>query len=126
MRSSGRPCLPPRQWDIRIEDILAAIDLVLEYTHGMDRATFGADRRTVDAVVRNLIIIGEAANHVPDAVAAAHPDIPWARMRGMRNLAVHEYFGVDEDVLWDTVKVNLPALLPLLQEMLQGESTSDR
>ena len=118
--------MPPREWGIRIEDIVAAIELILEYTHEMDRATFRSDRRTVDAVVRNLIIIGEAANHVPDAVVATHPEIPWARMRGMRNLAVHEYFGVDEDVLWDTVKLNLPALLPLLRSMLGGESTSDR
>ena len=118
--------MPPREWGIRIEDIVAAIDLILEYTHGMERATFRSDRRTVDAVVRNLIIIGEAANHVPDDVAAAHPDIPWTRMRGMRNLAVHEYFGVDEDVLWDTVRVNLPALLPLLRSMLQDGPTGDR
>jgi len=53
--------LPPREWGIRIEDIVGAIDFILEYTHGMDRSAFGADRRTVDAVVRNLIIIGEAA-----------------------------------------------------------------
>lgn len=113
--------MPPREWGIRIEDILAAIDLILEYTHEMDRATFGSDRRTVDAVVRNLIMIGEAANHVPDDVAAAHPEIPWARMRGMRNLAVHEYFGVDDDVLWDTVTVNLPSLVPSLRGVLEGE-----
>lgn len=112
--------MPPREWRIRIEDILGAIDLVREYTEGMDRGTFGADRRTVDAVVRNLIIIGEAANHVPDEVVAAHPGIPWARMRGMRNLAVHEYFGVDDDVLWDTVTGNLPELEPRLRELLEG------
>ena len=117
--------MPPREWGIRIEDIVAAIDLILEYTHGMERAIFRSDRRTVDAVVRNLIIIGEAANHVPDAVAATHPEVPWARMRGMRDLAVHEHFGVDEDVLWDTVKVNLPALLPLLQRLLEDESAGD-
>jgi len=85
----------------------------------MDRRAFGADRRTVDAGVRNLII-GEAATHVPDHVATAHPEIPWARMRGMRNLAVHEYFGVDEDVLCDTVTVNLPVLEPLLHDLLEG------
>jgi uncharacterized protein with HEPN domain len=112
--------LPPREWRIRIEDILGAIDLIHEYTQGMDRPAFGADRRTVDAVVRNLIIIGEAATHVPDDVATAHPEIPWARMRGMRNLAVHEYFGVDEDVLWDTVTVNLPVLEPLLHNLFEG------
>jgi uncharacterized protein with HEPN domain len=71
-------------------------------------------------VVRNLIVIGEAARHVPDEVVAANPQIPWARMRGMRNLVVHEYFGVDVDVLWDTVTGNLPALLPLLRDLLDA------
>ncbi len=117
--------MPRREWGLRIEDMVGAINRILEYTHEMDRAAFAADRRTVDAVVRNLIIIGEAANHVPDDVAEANPQVPWARMRGMRNLAVHEYFGVDEDVLWDTVTVNLPGLLPLLRRMLEEAPPGD-
>ena len=71
-------------------------------------------------MVRNLIIIGEAAGHVPDDVVTANPQIPWARMRGMRNLAVHEYFGVDADVLWDTVTGNLPEVLPELRRLLES------
>jgi uncharacterized protein with HEPN domain len=110
--------VPPRSWRIRIDDIVAAIDAILQYTAGMDRAGFAADRRTVDAVVRNLIIIGEAAGHVPDDVVAANTQIPWGRMRGLRNLAVHEYFGVDTDVLWDTVTGNLPRVLPDLRRLL--------
>jgi uncharacterized protein with HEPN domain len=112
--------VPPRSWRIRIDDIVAAIETILQYTAGMDRAGFATDRRTVDAVVRNLIIIGEAAGHVPDDVVTAYPQIPWARMRGMRNLAVHEYFGVDADVLWDTVKGNLPEVLPELRRLLES------
>jgi len=112
--------LPRRQWDIRIDDIIAATEKVLRYTEGMDKAAFVADERTVDAVVRNLMVIGEAARCVPDDVVAANPQIPWARMRGMRNLVVHEYFGVDVDVLWDTVTGNLPGLLPLLRDLLDA------
>ena len=112
--------MPPRSWRIRVDDIIAAIDAILEYTAGMDGAGFAADRRTVDAVVRNLIIIGEAAGHVPDEVATANPQIPWARMRGMRDLAVHEYFGVDADVLWNTVTGNLPEVLPELRRLLEA------
>jgi len=109
--------VPRREWIIRIDDMVAAIDKVLGYTAGMDKASFAADERTIDAVVRNLIVIGEAAGHVPEDVVAASPQIPWARMRGMRNLAVHEYFGIDVNVLWDTVTINLPALLPQLREL---------
>lgn len=111
--------MPRREWDIRIDDMIAAVDKILRYTAGMDKATFAADERTIDAVVRNLIVIGEAAGHVPEEVVAASPQIPWARMRGMRNLAVHEYFGIDVNVLWDTVAVNLPTLPPLLRELLR-------
>jgi len=110
--------LPRREWTIRVDDMIAAIDKVRGYTAGMDKAAFAADERTIDAVVRNLIVIGEAAGHVPEDVVAASSQIPWAPMRGMR-LAVHEYFGIDVNVLWDTVTVNLPALLPLLRELLE-------
>jgi uncharacterized protein with HEPN domain len=112
--------VPPRSWRLRIDDILAAVDAILRYTAGMDRATFAGDSRTVDAVVRNLIVIGEAAGHVPDDVVAANPQIPWTRMRGLRNLAVHEYFGLDPDILWDTVTGNLPALVPELRKLLES------
>jgi uncharacterized protein with HEPN domain len=110
--------LPPRDWDIRVYDIIAAVEKILDYTAGMDRAAFKADERTVDAVVRNLIVIGEAAGHVPPDAVADSSQVPWEHMRGMRNLALHEYFGADLDVLWDTVTVNLPALLPLMQGLL--------
>jgi uncharacterized protein with HEPN domain len=111
--------LPRREWIIRVDDMISAIDKVLGYTAGMDKAAFAADDRTIDAVVRNLIVIGEAAGHVPEDIVATRPQIPWARMRGMRNLVVHEYFGIDVNVLWDTVTINLPALLPLLRELLE-------
>jgi uncharacterized protein with HEPN domain len=112
--------LPRREWIIRVDDMIAAIDKILGYTAEMDKAAFTTDERTMDAVVRNLIVIGEAAGHVPEDVVTANPQIPWARMRGMRNLAVHEYFGVDVNVLWDTVTGNLPALLPALRELLDS------
>ena len=97
----------------------APVEKILTYAAGMDKAAFAADERTIDAVVRNLIVIGEAAGHVPEDVVTASPQIPWARMRGMRSLAVHEYFGIDVNVLWDTVTVNLPSLPPLLRELLK-------
>jgi uncharacterized protein with HEPN domain len=62
----------------------------------MTYEAFTADRKTVDAVIRNLIVIGEAAGRVPDDVALVHPEIPWKDMRDMRNLVIHEYFGVSE------------------------------
>jgi uncharacterized protein with HEPN domain len=111
--------MSPRSWEFRIADIISAVQNVLTYTAGMTYADFTADRKTVDAVIRNLIIIGEATSHIPDEVSDAHPEIPWRDMRGMRNLVVHEYFGVSDKILWDTVQVDLPSLPALLKRVLQ-------
>ena len=81
----------------------------------MDFTAFQNDRKTVDAVVRNLTIIGEAAARVPEKAVRAYPDVPWAEMRAMRNLVVHEYFGVSDRILWDTVRTNLPSLVAPLK-----------
>jgi uncharacterized protein with HEPN domain len=80
---------------------------------------FKVDRKTLDAVLRNLIVIGEAANHMPEEVISAHPDIPWRDMGDMRNFVVHEYFGVSERIILDTVQNDLPKLVPLLQALLE-------
>jgi len=95
--------VPHRVWKFRIQDILDAVGAVQKYTEGMEFKSFIEDRRTVDAVVRNLIIIGEAAVHVPEDICLKHPEIPWYDMRGMCNFVVHEYFRVSDAVIWDTV-----------------------
>lgn len=74
----------PRNWKLRITDILDAIAAIQAYTSGMEYEHFAHDPKTVDAVLRNLTIIGEAANHVPEEVIQAYPEIPWAEMSGMR------------------------------------------
>ncbi len=107
--------MPPRDWAFRVTDILKAIDAVLRYTEGLDFDSFARDRRTVDAVVRNPIIIGEAAVHMPADIVRAHSDIPWTEMAAMRNLVVHEYFGVSDRVVWDTVQDDLLSLVKPLQ-----------
>lgn len=112
--------MPPRDWTLRIEDILAAIEKIERYTAGMTAEAFRGDEKTVDAVVRNLMIVGEAAQHIPPEVLERAPQIAWADMRGMRNIVVHEYFGVSLDILWETAKVDLPPLVPLLRSLLPG------
>lgn len=112
--------MPARGWLLRISDILDAIAAIEGFTEGMDFATFARDRRTIDAVLHNLMAIGEAANHVPDDVVAAHPEIPWPDMRDMRNVVVHEYFGVNKEIIWDTVRLNLPPLAEPLRRLFEG------
>lgn len=112
--------MPPRAWRVRIEDILEALDKIALYVAGLDYAEFSKDGKTVDAVTRNLQIIGEATAHLSPAVLSRFPELPWRRMRGLRNVLVHEYFGVDLRTIWETAQVDLPPLRSLLLEILKN------
>jgi uncharacterized protein with HEPN domain len=94
--------VPPRDWRVRIEDILAAIERAQRYTANVDLPSFVNDEKAIDAVCYCFGIIGEAARHVPEEIIGNTPDLPWAEMRGMRNVIVHEYFGVTRETLWKT------------------------
>ena len=108
----------------RLEDYLehigqAAQDAV-DFTAGMDRDGFGRDRRTQQAVVMSLVIVGEAAAKIMDTYpgyAEAHPEVPWRAMRGMRNRIAHGYFEINLDLVWDTVTTALPDLLAQLEDV---------
>lgn len=104
--------MPPRDWKFRIKDILGAIDNVQAYTNEMEFAAFVRDRKTIHAVIHNLTVIGEAACHLPDDILLEHPEIPWRDMRDMRNFIIHEYFGISDRIIWETVLNNLPPLYP--------------
>lgn len=113
--------MPSRSWHLRIEDILEAIERIRQYTANFDEDAFAANSLVTDAVIRNFIIIGEAANHVPETIRSRYPDVPWVTMRGMRNLNVHEYFADDPAILWSTIQDDLPPLVPQLQTILAHE-----
>ena len=111
----------PRKWRFRITEILDAIEKIETYTKGMDRAAFEEDPRTFDAVLMNFAVIGEAAAGLPDVVTRKYPDNPWPRMRGLRNLIVHDYAAIKKQTIWETVTINLPALKPALRRVLENE-----
>ena len=100
--------LKERAFILYLEDMLQSIQRIEEYTLGFEFITFKRDYKTVDAVVRNFEIIGEAAKNVPDEIKFAHPEIPWKEMYLLRNKVSHEYFGIDYEVIWDIVKNYLP------------------
>ena len=108
-----------RTWQERIEDILAAIAEIETFIAGLSKGQFLADAKTLKAVVADLIIIGEAASHVPDATVQAHPEIPWPLMTGMRHRIVHGYYQVDPLIVWDTCQNDLPPLVEPLRLLLQ-------
>jgi uncharacterized protein with HEPN domain len=113
--------VPPRDWDLRIEDMLECIEKIQSYTKDMDFEAFARSEITVDAVLRNIEIIGEAANHVPGEIAAQVPEIPWSNIKGMRNVIAHEYFGADLERVWDTVKLNIPTIVEPLKRLLESD-----
>ncbi len=108
----------PRKWKFRVRHILEAVEKVALYLEGLDYEQLGRDSRTLDAVVWNLMIIGEAARHIPEEVQEAHPQVPWSKMRGMRNQIVHGYDQVDLEVVWKTAHDHLPPLVPQLKKVL--------
>lgn len=94
-----------------LQHIVEAIGNIDEYTAGMDAAAYLADRKTQDAVVRNLEVIGEACNNVvkhDPAFAAAHTAVPWSIAYEMRNALAHGYFKVDHQIVWQTLQTDLP------------------
>jgi len=108
----------PRDWRDRIRDILDAIAEIQQFTRGMDYVTFKEDDKSIRAVEMNFIIIGEAANQIPEEVEEKYTTIPWILMRAMRNRIVHVYFKVDEKLMWDTIQTDLPPLIPELEKLL--------
>lgn len=113
--------MSPRSSTERLEDILEAIANIQSYTDGMTFEGFAEDRKTVHAVAFEIGVIGEAAGRIPPELRERYPEIPWRMMQEIRNVIFHEYFRIDETVLWETVEHNLPPLVPRLQEILERE-----
>ncbi len=110
-----------RRWQVRIEHILDAISKIQQYVSGLTEATFANETMTVDAVLRNFQVIGEAARHIPQDVQARYPEVPWSLMQGMRHILVHDYYAVKLDIVWRTIQQSLPPLLEPLRRIL-GEN----
>ncbi len=107
---------------MRLQDILTAGRRIVQNTSAMDYESFSKDEWTIDAVLRNLTVIGEATSRLPPDFVARHPEIPWDDMRDMRNLLVHEYFGVDPSIVWKTVRGDIPELMTALEGILSDAS----
>ena len=99
-----------RDWKLYLDDILEAAKRIEKYTKRLTLEKAKKDTLVVDAVVRNLEIIGEAAKNIPGQVKEKYPDIEWRKIAGLRDILAHEYFGVDLEVLWDIIENKLPVL----------------
>ena len=93
-----------------LEDILESADKISRYANDLSFEDFSKDEKTLDAVVRNFEIIGEAANRLPEEFKAQHHEIDWQKIRGFRNRIVHDYFGIDLSIVWEIKEKFLPTL----------------
>ena len=114
-----------RKWKFRIRHILEAVTKIQQYVQGMDFIEFCGDSKTVDAVVRNLFILGEATRHIPPEIEEAYPEVPWVEMRAMRNIVAHEYDRVDMGLVWDTIRTDLPPLVASLEAVVEIEGPDE-
>ncbi len=103
---------------VYLNHIRDAIVAIREYMGDVDYAVFSQNNMMADAVVRQLAIIGEAANNLDPELRAKYPDIPWRNMIDMRNFLIHEYFGVNPETVWSTCKDDLPELEKIVDKIL--------
>ena len=111
--------MPKRDDHLLISDILDSGAKILRYTEGYTYESFIEDERTVDAVIRNFEIIGEASRNVSSYFRLQHSSIPWPKLVGYRNLLIHEYFGINMKVVWNIIQEDLPTLLKEIDTIRQ-------
>ncbi len=110
-----------RNFKLYLEDIVSSISRIAEYIESYSFDQFKKDYKTVDAVIRNFEIIGEAANKVPQHIKDKYEDVPWSEMYLLRNKVSHEYFGIDYEIIWDVITNHLPSNKHQIQHIIDSE-----
>jgi len=114
--------LPARDWKQRVQDILEATSRIERFTQNLTFDEFAANDMAVDAVIRNIAVIGEAARQIPPEIEGSSPHVPFREMRAIRNVVIHGYFAVSLPILWQTITGDLPPLATMLQQLLENEA----
>jgi uncharacterized protein with HEPN domain len=116
----------PREPYVYLEEIVTACDRVLEYTTALGYEDFEKSQLVIDAVLRNLEVIGEAAKNIPDSVRGRAPEIEWSRVAGLRDILAHQYFAVKLETVWNIVQTKISSLriaaLRLISELEASSS----
>jgi uncharacterized protein with HEPN domain len=113
-----------RDYRLFIQDIIDSIIKIEDYTSGLTFDAFQSNEMVKDAVLRNFEIIGEASSHIPDDIKSKNISVPWRELKSVRNLVIHEYFGVDLEIIWKTISKSLPELKTEIMKALNSEGNS--
>ena len=113
-----------RDWTVQLEDIRKAVGKIRRYIASLDYSAFSNDPKTQDAVLRNLDIIGEGARVLPDTIKARASEVEWRKIAALRNMLLHEYFGISMPIVWDIVCNKLDELDKACERLLRGENRS--
>jgi uncharacterized protein with HEPN domain len=113
-----------RPINLLLNDIRQAIDRIEQYIKNLSFDAFSDDQKSVDAVVRNLEIIGEAASRLPDEFKEKYSEIEWYKVVGLRHRIVHEYFGIDLEIIWQILQKDLPELKQKITRIMGDEGAS--
>ena len=111
-----------RDYILFLEDILNSIEKLEKYTKNLDFKAFSENEMVIDAVVRNLEIIGEAVTNVSPDVQKKYPEVEWKEAKGFRNILIHDYFGIDLESVWDTINDDIPLLKKHIAKVLKEEN----
>ncbi len=112
----------PREYKLYLSDILEALERIQEYTKSMTFKDFAKSNITIDAVVRNLEVIGEAARKLPSETKSKSPEVEWHKIVALRNILTHEYFGVNKQIVWDVVQNKLEPISKACKNLLESSS----
>ncbi len=102
---------------IYLQDIITSIHDIEIFIEGMSYAQFSKDKKTLNAVIRSLEVMGEAVKNLPAGFKNKHPEIPWKKIAGMRDKLIHEYFGIDIEIIWQVIEEDIPSIKPKIKKL---------
>ena len=109
--------MPKRDDDLLISDMIDCCLKIVEYTKGMDYNTFLDDNKTTDAVIRNFEVLGEACKYISDEIRVKNPLVEWRKISDFRNVLIHDYFGINYEIMWNIIESELPGQLKFLEQI---------